>query len=102
MPTVKYRYKKAVQKPVGEFKCPYCKKVFHRKQSLAGHIGGAHRKYTTRKEKPHCKFCDKRLIEGRNWPMWAVKQRNLICTPCKREQNRRSYQNRIATKANKK
>jgi len=91
----KYKYKKAIQKPFGEFICPYCKKVFHRKESLAGHIGGAHRKYTTRKEKPHCKFCEKQLIEGENWPLWAVKQCNLICKRCKREQNRKSYQKRL-------
>ena len=95
---VAYKYKKSVEKRFGEHKCPYCKKVFHRSESLGGHIGGAHRRFITQTEKPKCKFCDKELIKGKNWPEWAIKQRNLICQLCKRVQNRKSYQKRMMTK----
>lgn len=93
-----YRYKIAVKKEIGEFECPYCKKVFHKKRSLAGHIGGAHRRFTTLREKPTCKFCEQKLIQGKNWGDWAIKQQNLICKKCKRIQNRKSYQRRMAEK----
>lgn len=92
---IAYKYKNAVKKRFGEHKCPYCKKIFHKSESLAGHIGGAHRRFTTQSGKPHCKFCDKELIKGKNWPWWAVKQQNLICIKCKRIQNRKSYQKRM-------
>ena len=95
---VAYKYKKAVEKRFGEHKCPYCEKVFHKSESLAGHIGGAHRRFTTKLGKPQCKFCDKELVEGKNWPKWAVKQRNLICSNCKRLQNRKSYHKKRSTK----
>jgi RNase P subunit RPR2 len=81
-------------KKVGEFVCPYCSKVFHTKKQLAGHIGGLHRKnITTTKKNLVCKKCNKPLLKGVNWPEWAIKQGNLICVPCKRLQNRRSYHN---------
>jgi len=93
-----YRYKIAVKKDYGEFECPYCKKIFHRKESLAGHIGGAHRRFTTLNQKPTCKFCDKELIKGKNWGNWAIKQQNLICKKCKGIQNRKSYRKRMMAK----
>ena len=93
-----YKYKKAVEKRYGEHVCPYCKKVFHKSESLAGHIGGAHRRFITQSKRPHCKFCETELVEGGNWHKWAVKQRNLICTKCKRKQNRNSYRKKIMTK----
>lgn len=96
-----YRYKIAVKKDYGEFKCPYCKKVFHKKKSLAGHIGGAHRRFITQKQKPACKFCETELIKGKNWADWAVKQQNLICNKCKRIQNRKSYNKRMKEKIKK-
>jgi len=97
-----YKYKVAVKKEYGEHICPYCKKVFHKSRSLAGHIGGAHRRFTTLKEKPTCKFCEKELIENKNWAQWAIKQQNLICIKCKGIQNRKSYQKRMAEKRKKK
>jgi hypothetical protein len=94
-----YRYKIAVKKDIGEFECPYCKKVFHKRRSLAGHIGGAHRKFSVQKQgKPYCKFCEQELVKGKNWADWAIKQQNLICKKCKRIQNHKSYQKRIAKK----
>jgi len=93
-----YRYKIAVKERFGEHKCPYCPKIFHKSESLAGHIGGAHRRFTTQKGKPTCKFCDKELVKNKNWPPWAVKQQNLICIKCKRIQNRKSYQKRMMQK----
>ena len=96
-----YRFKKPPEKEHGEFECPYCKQPFFNKTSLSGHIGGAHRRFSaTKDKKPHCKFCDAELIEGRNWPKWAVKQQNLICQKCKRKQNRLSYYKARQTKAN--
>jgi len=68
----------------GEFECEFCGKVFHDKKKLQGHIGGAHRRNITEKGVPRCKGCNQRLIEGSNWPEWAVKQRNLICKTCKK------------------
>ena len=93
-----YRYKIAVKKDVGEFTCPYCKKVFHKRRSLAGHIGGAHRRFTTQKGKPQCKFCEDELVKGKNWPDWAIKQQNLLCKKCKRIMNHKSYQKRMKLK----
>jgi RNase P subunit RPR2 len=82
-------------KKVGEFKCPYCNEVFHTKKQLGGHIGGKHRKNITKTNKIlKCKKCNKSLLKGVNWAESAVKQGNLICTPCKRLQNKRSYYNR--------
>lgn len=85
----------------GEFKCPYCDTVFFQKKKLDGHIGGAHRRNITDSQKPVCKFCKATLIKNRNWPEWAIKQRNLICVKCKRIQNRKSYRNRMDKKAEK-
>jgi RNase P subunit RPR2 len=79
-------------KRFGEFKCPICKQIFFDKKKLAGHIGGKHRKNITKRTKIlQCKNCHKPLIKGKNWAEWAIKQANLICTPCKNEQNRKSY-----------
>ena len=87
-----YKFKKPPEKEHGEFTCPYCPKIFFNKTSLSGHIGGAHRRFTTQKtKKPYCKFCEAELVKGKNWPLWAIKQQNLICTKCKRKQNRDSY-----------
>ena len=103
-----YKYKNAVTKKIGEFKCPYCPKVFHIASSLAGHIGGAHRRFTTATEKPQCKFCDEKLIPQTketpkgNWPQWAIEQQNLICFKCKRIQNRKSYRNKMKRRKEKK
>jgi uncharacterized C2H2 Zn-finger protein len=94
----KYKYKNAVEKRVGEHKCPYCGKIFHLSESLAGHIGGAHRRFTTLKGRPHCKFCEEELVKGKNWPGWAIKQQNLICKRCKRNQNRKSYLKKMNTR----
>jgi hypothetical protein len=89
---IQYRFKNPPEKKHGEFLCPYCNKVFFTKISLSGHIGGAHRKdITSKTKKPYCKFCDAELVEGKNWPKWAIKQQNLICVKCKRLQNRLSY-----------
>lgn len=75
----------------GTFTCKICGKVFHQKKQYYGHLG-AHRKGITQGVRhPKCKKCGKELIEGANWPMWAVKQRNLICITCKRADNRKSY-----------
>lgn len=81
-------------KQYGEFQCPHCDQVFFEKKKLDGHIGGAHKRNTTKDGIPRCKFCKKPLKRGFNWAEWAVKQRNLICTPCKNAQNRKSYMNR--------
>lgn len=87
-----YKFKKPPEKEYGEFLCPYCKKQFFNKTSLSGHIGGAHRRFTTQKtKKPYCKFCNAELVKEKNWPLWAIKQQNLICSKCKRQQNRNSY-----------
>lgn len=85
-----------MQKRFGEFKCPYpkCDFMCHDQKVLHGHIGGAHKRNITKDKVPHCKFCNERLIEGKNWAQWAIKQRNLICVMCKRKQNRKSYRNR--------
>jgi len=89
---IQYKFKNPPEKKHGEFLCPYCKKVYFSKISLSGHIGGAHRRLiTTKTKKPYCKFCEAELVEGKNWPDWAVKQQNLICKKCKRIQNRQSY-----------
>ena len=87
-----------MKKKYGEFECPHCDEVFFEKKKLDGHIGGAHKRNITKDSKPVCKFCNAKLVEGKNWPQWAVKQRNLICIKCKRKQNRDSYHNRIALK----
>ena len=79
------------KKPYGEMKCPHCKKIFFNKKSLDCHIGGAHKKNSTKWETPHCKFCEEELREGKNWPKWAVKSGNLICAECKKKQNKESY-----------
>jgi hypothetical protein len=95
-----YRFKIPPKKEYGEFECPYCKKPYFNKTSLAGHVGGAHRRFTIQKDKrPRCKFCENELIEGKNWPKWAIKQQNLICQKCKRKQNRLSYYKARAAKA---
>lgn len=78
----------------GTFECPICKRTFHDKKKLDGHIGGAHRKGVTEKGIIKCKHCGQRLREGFNWPKWAVKQRNLICKTCKNTQNKKAYRNR--------
>lgn len=94
-----YRFKKPPEKEHGEFECPYCKKIFFNKTSLSGHVGGAHRRFTIQDNvRPRCKFCDAELIEGKNWPKWAIKQQNLICQKCKRKQNRLSYYKARKTK----
>jgi hypothetical protein len=87
--------KKARNKPVGEFKCPECDRIFHSKKQLLGHWGGAHRRNYTKDHKPTCKFCNVDLIADKNWAQWAIKQGNLICIPCKRKQNRNSYRNKV-------
>lgn len=86
-----------MNKRYGEFKCPYpnCDYMCHDKKQLDGHIGGAHKKNITQDGIPRCKFCNDKLIKGKNWPKWAIKQRNLICIKCKRQQNRKSYRNRV-------
>lgn len=97
-----YKFKKPPKKEYGEFQCPYCKQPFFNKTSLAGHVGGAHRRFAaTKTKKPHCKFCDRELIENKNWPKWAVKQQNLICQTCKRKQNRDSYHKKKRIKIEK-
>lgn len=85
----------------GEFKCPHCGEIFFDKKKYDGHIGGAHRANITKSGIVKCKFCNVKLIEGKNWPMWAVNQRNLICTKCKNAQNRQSYRNRIKRRVKK-
>ena len=76
---------------VGEITCPECGEIFFLKKKFIGHWGGKHRAGITQNGKPICKFCDAKLVEGVNWAEWAIKQRNLICIPCKRKQNRDSY-----------
>lgn len=89
---IRYKFKNPPEKEHGELKCPYCRAIFFTKITLSGHIGGKHRKNITQKTKrPYCKFCEAELIEGKNWPNWAIKQQNLICQKCKRRQNRESY-----------
>lgn len=83
-------------KDYGEFKCPICKEIFHEKKKLVGHYGGAHKK--GKGSKPICKFCGEKLIPGKNWPEWAIKQGNLICIFCKRLQNKKSYRKKIKNK----
>jgi hypothetical protein len=86
-------------KQYGEFKCPLCKEVFHIKKQLDGHLGGAHRRNITKTGGvPKCKHCGTRLYEGKNWGMWAVRQRNLICSVCKNRLNRESHQRTMARK----
>jgi uncharacterized C2H2 Zn-finger protein len=88
-----------MKKQYGEFKCPHCDQVFFEKKKLDGHIGGAHKRNITKDIRvPKCKFCGDSLVEGKNWPKWAVKQRNLICIKCKRVQNRTSYRNKLESK----
>ena len=87
-----------MEKRYGEFKCPYCDEIFHDKKKLHGHIGGAHRRNITKKEIPKCKFCKVKLVKGKNWAQWAIKQYNLICISCKRKQNRKSYRTQIQLK----
>jgi uncharacterized CHY-type Zn-finger protein len=97
-----YKFKKPPEKEYGEMKCPYCKKQFFNKTSLSGHIGGAHRRFTTQKTKQvSCKFCNDELVKGKNWPLWAIKQQNLICIKCKRKQNRDSYRKKMKEKGRK-
>lgn len=103
-----YKFKKPPEKEYGEFICPYCNKTFFNKTSLSGHIGGAHRRFTTQQtKKAYCKFCDKELVPQTktnpkgNWPEWAVKQQNLICIKCKRKQNRTSYHKKKSNKEQK-
>jgi hypothetical protein len=88
------------KKRYGEFQCDICGEVYHDRKKLDGHIGGAHRKGITEREIPRCKVCKKRLEAGGNWPMWAVKQHNLICKICKNAQNKKSYRNRIVLRTN--
>lgn len=88
-----------MNKKYGEFECPFCDQVFFEKKKLDGHIGGAHKRNITKDKKPVCKFCNEKLVVGKNWAYWAIKQRNLICVKCKRKQNRDSYYNRIKTRA---
>jgi phage FluMu protein Com len=91
-----------MKKQYGEFECTICGKVFFEKKKLDGHMGGAHKRDSTKDVKiPKCKFCGDLLIEGGNWAKWAIKQRNLICVKCKRVQNRASYRNRLESKAAK-
>lgn len=72
------------------------------KTSLSGHIGGAHRRFISQEtRRPFCKFCETELVEGKNWPKWAVRQRNLICIKCKRKQNRESYHKKKRIKLEK-
>ena len=78
-------------KAFGERNCPYCKKIFFTQAQLDGHIGGAHRKDITKEQIPKCKKCGVELIRKQNWPDWAIRQRNLICSPCKKQQNKESY-----------
>ena len=87
--------KKLGDKEYGEFPCPYCDEVFHQKKQLIVDYGGAHKRNATKEGVPVCKICGAKLIEKKNWAMWAIKQRNLICVPCKRLQNRISYRNRM-------
>jgi hypothetical protein len=87
-----------MSKKYGEFTCPLCDHVFFEKKKLDGHMGGAHKRNITKDTKPACKFCKVKLIKNKNWPDWAIKQRNLICINCKRKQNRESYRNRIKRK----
>jgi hypothetical protein len=82
-------------KKYGEFKCPLCSEVFHIKKQLDGHLGGAHRRNVTKTGVPKCKHCGERLFEGANWGMWAVKQRNLICSKCKNKLNRESHRKTV-------
>lgn len=85
-----------IRKRYGEFECPVCGESFLDRRKLSGHIGGAHRKNITKSsEVIKCKFCHTKLIEGKNWADWAIKQRNLVCIPCKNSQNRESYRNKI-------
>lgn len=88
----------ALKKKYGEFTCKLCGKVFFEKKRLAGHMGGAHRRNITKTEKPKCKCCNDKLIEGKNWPKWAVKQRNLICKKCKNIQNKNAYRRKLKEK----
>ena len=98
----KYRFKSPPEKEHGEFKCPYCPAIFFNKTSLSGHIGGAHRRFISQEtRRPFCKFCETELVEGKNWPKWAVRQRNLICIKCKRKQNRESYHKKKRIKLEK-
>jgi uncharacterized C2H2 Zn-finger protein len=92
MPTVKD------ENQYGEFPCPICGEVFHIKKQLSGHFGGAHRKNVTATGTVKCKHCGNKLVEGINWGMWAVKQRNLICKNCKNIRNRESHFRRIEKK----
>lgn len=89
-----------MNKRYGEFECTVCGSIFHDIKKLQGHMGGAHRRNITEKGIIRCKVCNQRLVEGSNWPQWAVKQRNLICKPCKNIQNKKSYRNRIAIRIN--
>lgn len=82
-------------KEYGEFPCPFCNEIFHQKKQLIGHYGGKHKRNSAVEGIPTCKMCGKKLIENKNWAQWAIKQRNLICVPCKRIQNKISYRNRM-------
>jgi DNA-directed RNA polymerase subunit RPC12/RpoP len=73
------------------FICPDCQKPFESKKAMQQHRGGAHLRD---KEGPYaCKDCHAELIaEGihKNWPDWAIKQRDLICRECKTKRLRAS------------
>ena len=87
----------------GTFECPICHKVFHRKKEFHGHMGSHRKGISESKDKLKCKFCGDKLIEGKNWPSWAVRQGNIICKKCKRIQNKESYKkNKDTWKENKK
>ena len=80
------------------FKCPDCGKSFTSARSMKCHQGGAHRKGTVERDgKAHCKHCNCELIESgpnMNWPPWAVKQHNLICSACKARNLKKSNDRR--------
>jgi uncharacterized Zn finger protein (UPF0148 family) len=78
----------------GQFVCPICSKTFFMKRSLECHIGGAHKKGSSKAGMVKCKKCGARLIKDANWPLWAQKQGNLICTFCKNLSNKIQYQKR--------
>lgn len=83
-----------ISKKYGEFTCPYCHAIFFQHKKLQQHIGGKHKKDITQKQDPTCKFCNDKLTDT-NWLPSMQKQRNLICTTCKRKQNREVYRNKL-------
>ena len=85
------------KKRFGEFTCSECGEMFLDWKKYSGHIGGAHRRNITKSSQPiRCKYCKALLVKGKNWPDWAIKQRNLICKSCKNIQNRESYRNKMS------